>query len=60
MKNKKWLVTRIAHTTIEVESEIEPLQGDDKWGFEEKHYEELEEEYRNDGSSDWEVTELEG
>jgi hypothetical protein len=58
MKMKKWLVTRIAHTTIEVESEIEPLQGDDKWGFEEKHYEKLEEEYRNDGSSDWEVTEL--
>jgi len=56
---KKWLVTRIAHTTIAVESETEPLQGNDKWEFEDKHYEELEEEYRNDGSVDWEVTELE-
>jgi len=56
---KKWLVTRIAHSTIAVESETEPLQGDDKWEFEDKHYEELEEEYRNDGSVDWEVTELE-
>ena len=58
MKMKKWSVTRIAHTTIEVESEAEPLQGDDKWEFEDKHYEELEEEYRSDGICDWEVTEL--
>jgi len=56
---KKWLVTRIAHTTIAVESETEPLQGNDKWEFEDKHYEELEEEYRNDGSVWWEVTEAE-
>ena len=59
MKIKKWSVTRIAHTTIEVESETEPLQGDDKWEFEDKHYEELEEEYRSDGICDWEVIELE-
>ena len=58
MKMKKWSVTRIAHTTIEVESETEPLQGDDKREFEDKHYEELEEEYRSDGICDWEVTEL--
>ena len=56
---KKWLVTRIAHSTIVVESKTEPLQGNDKWEFEDKHYEELEEEYRNDGSVDWEVTEQE-
>ena len=55
---KKWLVTRIAHTTIEVESETEPLR-EDKWGFEEKHYKELEESYRDDGLVDWEVSELE-
>ena len=59
MKMKKWSVTRIAHSTITVESETEPLQGDDKWEFEDKHYEELEEEYRSDGLVDWEVTELE-
>jgi len=55
---KKWLVTRIAHTTIEVESETEPLT-EDKWGFEEKHYKELEESYRDDGVAQWEVAELE-
>jgi hypothetical protein len=56
---KKWLVTRITHTTIEVESETEPLQGDDKWKFEDEHRKELEEEYRNVECVDWEVTELE-
>ena len=59
MKMKKWSVTRIAHTTIEVESDVEPLT-EDKWGFEEKHYKELEESYRDDGLVDWEVIELEG
>ena len=54
---KKWLVTRIAHTTIAVESETEPLQGDDKWEFEERHHKELEESYSDDGLVDWEVVE---
>ena len=54
---KKYLVTRIAHTTIAVESETEPLQGDDKWEFEERHYKELEESHRDDGLVDWEVVE---
>ena len=54
---KKWLVTRVAHTTIAVESETEPLQGDDKWEFEGRHYKELEESYRDDGLVDWEVVE---
>ena len=57
MKMKKWSVTRIAHTTIEVESETEPLQGDGKWEFEERHYKELEESHRDDGLVDWEVVE---
>ena len=55
---KKWLVTRTTHTTIEVESDVEPLT-EDKWSFEEKHNKELEESYRDDGLVDWEVTELE-
>ena len=54
---KKWLVTRIAHSTIAVESETEPLQGNDKWEFEERHHKELEESYRDDGLVDWEVVE---
>ena len=56
---KRWLVTRISHTTIEVESETEPLKGDDKWTFEDEHQEELEREYRDDGLVDWEVELLE-
>ena len=56
---KRWLVTRISHTTIEVESETEPLKGDDKWTFEDEHHEELGREYRDDGLVDWEVELLE-
>lgn len=58
MKTKKWLVTRTTHTTIEVESGNEPLQGDDKWTFEDEHYGELAESYRNDGLTYWEVQEV--
>ena len=54
---KKWLVTRISHVAIEVESDVKPEPMDDNWA---------EESYRDGtrwrgrvGSVDWEVTELE-
>ena len=52
---KKWRVTRISTCTIEVESDTEPLTGDDKWAFEQAHIKELEEAYRDDGLSEFEV-----
>ena len=55
---KRWLVTRISHTTIEVESETEPLQGDDKWEFEIKHLKQLDDSYNDDGIACWEVEEV--
>ena len=58
-KIKKWKVTRITSTTIEVKSETEPLQGSDKWSFEERYNKKLEESYRDDGLVDWEVEEIE-
>jgi len=58
-KIKKWKVTRITSTTIEVKSETEPLQGADKWIFEERYNKKLEESYRDDGLVDWEVEEIE-
>jgi len=54
---KTWLVTRIAHSTIEVESETNPLQGKDKWEFESKHLKQLDDNYNDDGITCWEIQE---
>ena len=54
---KKWLVTRVSYSTIEVESDVEPLT-EDKWDFECNHAKEFDEAYSDDGIVDWEVREL--
>ena len=54
---KKWLVTRISHIAIEVESDVKPEPMDDNWA--EKSYRDGTRGRGRVGSVDWEVTELE-
>ena len=56
MIKKKWTITRIAHSSIEVESETRPViknEGE----FEQKHLKEFEENYTDDGWTAWEIWE---
>ena len=54
---KKWLLTRITHSTIIVESETDPTE--DKWSIDQKYGKAFDEEYYNDGITQWECDSVE-
>ena len=53
---RKWTITRVAHSSIEVESETRPVIKDEG-EFEQKHLKEFEENYMDDGWTAWEIWE---
>ena len=46
------MLTRVAHSTIIVESETDPTE--DKWNLDEKYGKQLDKAYCNDGDTHWE------
>jgi hypothetical protein len=54
---REWALTRIAHSTIIVESETDPSE--DEWSLDEKYGKQFDEEYYNDGLADWECVAVE-
>jgi len=54
---KKWVLTRVAHSTIIVESETDPTE--DNWNLEQKYGKAFDEEYHNDGITEWECDTVE-
>jgi len=48
----KWVLTRVAHSTIIVESDTDPTEN--KWELNEKYGKQLDEAYHNDGVDEWE------
>jgi len=48
----KWVLTRIAHSTLIVESETDPTE--DEWSLDSKYGKQFDEEYYNDGITHWE------
>ena len=56
-KLKRWVLTRVAHSSIIVENPTDPTE--DKWDLDEKYGKQLDEEYYRDGITHWEVDTVE-
>lgn len=56
-KVQKWVLTRVAHSTLVVESETDPTE--DEHNLEVLYGNAFDEAYRDDGVSDWECDTVE-
>jgi len=55
----KWILTRIAHSSIIVECEEDPTEKFFKYELDEKFSKQLDEEYYQDGITEWECDTVE-